>query len=122
MRQGMFGRVLVVIAFSVLFPGCSLVDSLTGPGKSDVEYRVSGTAVRVSLRYETASGTSESASTMLPWSFTRKAEEDDLLYVSARVIEGDGTVTATIYKEGELMNSSTSTGVGAIATASGTLH
>ena len=122
MTRGMFGRVLFVIGLSTLFVGCGLYDSLTGPGKKDVEYRVSGTAVRVSLRYETESGTSESAGTTLPWSFTRTAEGDDLLYISAKVIEGDGTVTAAIYKEGELLNSSTGTGAGAIATASGTLE
>ena len=122
MTRGMFSRVLVIIGFSTLLVGCGLYESLTGPGESDVEYRVSGTAVRVSLRYETESGTSESAGTALPWSFTRTAEGDDLLYISAQVIEGDGTVTAAIYKEGELLNSSSSTGIGAIATASGTLE
>ena len=76
----------------------------------------------MSLRYETKSGTSESAGTTLPWSFTRTAEGDDCLDISAQVIEGDGTVTAAIYKEGELLNSSTGTGAGAIATASGTLE
>ena len=122
MTRGMFGRVLFVIGLSTLFVACGLYDSLTGPGEKDVEYRVSGTAIRVSLRYETESGTSESAGTTLPWSFTRTAEGDDLLYISAKVIEGDGTVTAAIYKEGELLNSSTGTGAGAIATASGTLE
>ena len=61
MTRGTFGRILFVIGLSTLFVGCGLYDSLTGPGEKDVEYRVSGTAIRVSLRYETESGTSESA-------------------------------------------------------------
>jgi hypothetical protein len=114
-------RIAVVLALSPLMVGCGLLDSLTGPGRSDIEYRVSGTAVRVSVKYETESGTSEDGSVTLPWTFTREAKDDDLLYVSAQIIEGDGTVTAAIYKSGKLFNSSTSTGTAAIATVSGNL-
>jgi hypothetical protein len=121
MTRGICTRIGFVTALSLLLAGCSLLDSLVGPGKSDIEYRVSGTAERVSLRYETESGTSEDGNKTLPWSFTRKAEDEDLLYVSAQIVEGDGTVTAAIYKSGKLLNSSTSTGTGAIATASGNL-
>jgi hypothetical protein len=115
-------KAFMLAALCPLLVGCSLFDVLTGPGDSDIEYRVTGTAERVSLRYETENGTSENASTTLPWSFTRKAEEDDMLYVSAQIIQGDGTVTAAIYKGDQLLNSSTSTGAGAIATASGNLE
>lgn len=121
MTRGIYTRIGFVVALSPLFAGCSLLSSLVGPGKSDIEYRVSGTAERVSLRYETESGTSEDGNKTLPWSFIRKAEDDDLLYISAQIMAGDGTVTAAIYKSGKLLNSSTSTGVGAIATASGNL-
>jgi hypothetical protein len=118
-------RAALVLALSPWLAGCgidSLIDKFTGPGRSDVEYRVSGTASRVSLRYETEDGTAENGNSSVPWSFTRKAEKDDLLYVSAQIIEGDGTVTASIYKGKDLIMSSTSTGPGAIATASGTLE
>jgi hypothetical protein len=121
MTQSLFTRIAFVLALSTLLVGCNLLDTLTGPGNADIEYRVSGTAVRVSLRYETKSGTSENSSATLPWTFTRQAKENDLLYVSAQIVEGDGTVTAEILKGGKLLNSSTSTGAGAIATASGNL-
>ncbi len=121
MTRSLFTRIVFALALSPLLVGCNLLESITGPGDSDVEYRVSGTAVQVSLKYETEDGTSENSSAALPWTFTRQAEEDDLLYVSAQIIEGDGTVTAAIYEDGKLLNSSSSTGAGAIATASGTL-
>jgi hypothetical protein len=121
MSRHMSIRLVLALALPPLLVGCNLVDTFTGPGKSDIEYRVSGTANRVSLRYETDNGTAENSSTSLPWSFTRKVENDDLLYVSAQIIEGDGTVTAAIYKGSNLIISSTSTGAGAIATASGNL-
>jgi hypothetical protein len=122
MTRGMFARIALAVALCPLLTGCGLISSLTGPGDSDIEYRVSGTAIKASVRYETESGTSENSSVTLPWTFTRQAESDDLLYISAQITEGDGTVTAAIYKSGKLINSATSTGVGAIATASGTLE
>jgi hypothetical protein len=121
MTRGMFTRIAVATAFLPLLAGCNLLDVITGPGKSDIQYLVSGTAPRVAVRYETESGTSENDSAVLPWSFTRKAEKDDLLYISAQIVEGDGTVTVAIYEGEKLINSSTSTGAGAIATASGNL-
>jgi hypothetical protein len=121
MTRGAFTKVACALSLCAPLAGCNLLDSLTGPGKSDIEYRVSGTAVRVSLRYETEKGTSENGGTTLPWSFTRKAEQGDLLYLYAQIIEGDGTVTAAIYKSGKLLNSSTGAGAGAIAAASGNL-
>ena len=121
MTRGMFTRIVFALALCPLLVGCNLLESLTGPSDSDIEYRVSGTAVRVSLKYETENGTSEKSSATLPWTFTRQAKDDDLLYVSAQIIEGDGTVTAAIYKGGKLLNSSTSTGTGALVTVSGNL-
>jgi len=122
MTRGMFARLVLALALSPLMAGCGLLKVFTGPGDSDIEYRVSGTAQKVSLKYESESGTKETSSATLPWTFTWQAEEDDLLYVWAQITEGDGTVTAAIYKSGKLLNSATSTGTGAIATASGTLE
>src|SRR5687768_14522826 len=104
MTRNLFARVVFLLAFSPLMIGCGLLKVFTGPGDFDIEYRVSGTAPRVSLKYETESGRSEESSVALPWTFTRKAEEEDELYVSAQITEGDGTVTAAIYKAGKLLN------------------
>jgi hypothetical protein len=112
---------VAVVVLCALAAGCNLLDPLTGPDTADIQYLVSGTATRVALRYETDSGTSENGSVTLPWSFTRKAEKDDLLYVSAQIVEGDGTVTAAIYKGDKLLNSASGVGAGATATASGNL-
>ena len=123
MSRNLFTRLVLTLTLLPWLAGCGqLIDTITGPGRSDVEYRVSGTASRVSLRYETENGTSENGNATLPWSFTRKAENDDQLFISAQIIEGDGTVTAAIYKDSNLVVSSTSTGAGAISTASGTLE
>jgi hypothetical protein len=121
MTRRIFARIVFVIALAPLMVGCGLLNFI-GPGDSDIEYRVTGTALRVSLKYETERGASEVASATLPWTLARQAEDDDLLYVSAQIIEGDGTVTAAIYKDGKLLNSSTSTGAGATATVSGNLN
>jgi len=120
MTRRIFARLVFVVALAPLMVGCGLLN-LIGPGDSDIEYRVTGTAAKVSLKYETESGTSEVGSATLPWTFARQAKGDDSLYVSAQIIEGDGAVTVAIYKDGKLLNSSTSTGTGATATVSGNL-
>lgn len=102
----------------LLFTGC---DSLRGI--SDIEYTATGVNVsRVSLTYEASGGgTEQIASRALPWSYAFKGKKDDFLYVSAQIIEGEGTVTVTIKKSGQIFKSATSTGFASIATASGLL-
>lgn len=107
---------LILLPLLVSIVGC---DSVTGA--SNIEYRVSGSATRVSLTYETEGGTSQVSSAALPWSYSRKAKAGDFLYVSAQIIEGNGTATAAIYKGGSVFKTSTSSGFAAIATASGSL-
>ena len=94
----------------------------TGP--SDTEYRASGTAARVSLTYQTEDGTEQIGSSILPWAYSRKADDGDLLSVSAQIIEGGvlDTVTVQIYKGADVFKTATSSGFGSVATASGTLN
>ena len=108
-------RLYLLLALITLV-GC---DALTG--NSNIEYRVSGTAVRVSLTYEAESGSSQISSAALPWSFAFRAKRGAFLYVSAQIIQGGGSVTVSIYKGESLYKTATSSGFAAIATASGTL-
>lgn len=111
----MFRR-LVLIALLTAFSGCN---ALTGA--SDIEYSITGLNVqRVSITYESGSGgTSQVASATLPWSYSFKADRDAFLYVSAQIIQGTGSITATIRKNGDSFKTGTASGFAAIATASG---
>lgn len=95
--------------------GC---DSLTGA--SDIEYRVRGTAARASITYQSsAGGTSQTTDSLLPWSYTYKADRDAFLYVSAQNSGQTGCVVAEIIRKGSTLESVQSCGAFAIATASG---
>ncbi|MGE0363051.1 MAG: hypothetical protein AB7R67_20225 [Vicinamibacterales bacterium] len=108
-------------AILVAFVGATLASCDTITGASNIEYRIGGGAARVSVTYQSSSdGTSQAASVTPPWSYSWKAKRGDFLYVSAQVIQGNGTVIVSIYKDGDLVDSAQGTGFGAIATASGT--
>lgn len=104
-----------LLATTLLVAGC---DTITGA--SDVEYSVSGGSQRVSVTYESGSGTSQIASIALPWSYSFKAERDAFLYVSAQIVQGDGTIIVTIRKDGKVFQTAQAIGFASIATASGT--
>ncbi len=110
---------ILVVPFML---GCNAITGIfTGP--SDIEYRASGTAARVSLTYETEDGTEQIGSSALPWAYSRNADDGDFLSVSAQIVEGGDldTVTVQIYKGGDIFKTATSSGLGSIATASGNL-
>jgi hypothetical protein len=105
---------LIVLLF---FCGCSLFDT-----SYDVEYKVTGTAIKVDITIENEDGgTSQYDDVSVPWSYAFKGEPGDFVYVSAQNQGQTGTVTATIYRDGEIFKTSTSSGAYVIATASGTL-
>ena len=88
-----FAIVLLVVPFMF---GCDAIkDVFTGP--SNIEYRASGTATRVSLTYETEDGTEQIGSSALPWAYSRTAEDGDFLSVSAEIIEGSDIDTVTVH-------------------------
>jgi len=97
--------------------GC---DAITGA--SNITYRITGTATRVSVTYEAEGGTEQIASiSLFPWTYSRRAERGDFLYVSAQIVGGTGSVTVTIDKGGSVFKTATSSGFASIATASGIL-
>lgn len=110
----MIRRLFVLVALP-LFMGC---DSITGA--SDIRYSVQGIAgTRVSLTYESGSGTSQNSSAAVPWSYSFKADKDEFLYVSAQIVQGTGPVTVTIFDDEKSIGSQVATGFAAIATVSG---
>lgn len=110
------GTRLALLLLLLAATGC---DSITGA--SNIEYTATGTAQRVSLTYDSGSGsTNQIASAPLPWSFSFKADRDAFLYVSAQIIQGTGTVQVIIRKNGTVIESATAVGFASIATASGT--
>lgn len=107
---------VILAACTIAFAGCNAIT-----GASNIEYRVSGSAARASLTYESAGGgTSQESNRTLPWSHSFRAERDAFLYVSAQNSGQTGCVTAEIYKNGDRLESATSCGAFVIATASGT--
>jgi hypothetical protein len=88
----------------------------------EVEYRVTGTALTVDLTIENSNGgTSQYSDEPLPWSYSYTGRSDDFVYVSAQNQGDTGTVTATIYIDGDVYKTSTSSGAYVIATASGSI-
>lgn len=107
---------LLLLTLALALAGCK---SITGA--SNVEYRVSGTAVRAAVTYQNSDGgTSQVGDTILPWSSTFTADKGDFLYVSAQNSGSTGCVRAEIFKKGELLESGFSCGAFVIASASGT--
>lgn len=111
-------KITVLLWLLLLFFSCSsLFDT-----SYDVEYKVTGSASKVDITIENEDGgTSQYHDVPVPWSYTFKGEVGDFVYVSAQNQGQSGTVTATIYRDGETFKTSTSSGAYVIATASGSL-
>lgn len=86
-----------------------------------VRYQVSGVS-KASLTYSNQGGDTEQASdATLPWSYDFTAESGAFLYISAQNSGASGSITCTIYVDGQDVKHSTSTGGYSICQASGTL-
>jgi hypothetical protein len=93
-----------------------------GPETYQVKYSVTGSATKVDITYENEDGgTSQVAGASVPWSYSFTGEKGDFVYISAQNQDSTGTVTVTIYRDGDTFKTSTSSGAYVIATASGTL-
>lgn len=109
----MSSRYVFLATSCLILSSCSLF-------KHDIKYEVTGTAASVSLTYENASGgTSQTSGTALPWVYTFSAKSGDFLYVSAQNDGATGSVTAAVYENDSVVQTSTSSGAYVIATASG---
>jgi hypothetical protein len=112
-----------VVGLLMLLAGCKNPFSPSDSDKKsrEVEYRVSGNAAQVSVIYRNPSGGTEQISNqVLPWSRSFTCEDAQFLFVTAQNVSGtNGSVTTQIFRGGAQYKSSTSTGVGVIATADG---
>jgi len=111
-------RLLCLLAFFCLVPACS------NPFDSsiDVRYEVTGSAELVNITYQNDSGgISQVTSMPLPWSLSFSGDPADYVYLSAQNQGETGSVTVTIFKDGDVFKRASSEGSHVIASVSGTL-
>lgn len=88
----------------------------------EVEYYVSNgevlTSARASVTFSPGPGLTSQATATMPWRQKFKAKDGDFLYVAAQSFQASGRITASIYVDGKLLRTSSSTGAYAIASAS----
>ena len=85
-----------------------------------VEYKVTGSATSVSVTLSNASENTEQYSNKsLPYSYTFDSISGNFLYISAQNQGSSGSVTSTIYVNGGVFQTATSSGEYVIASASG---
>ena len=87
-----------------------------------VTYDVTGSAWTVDITYTNGDGgTSQLSGVMLPWRTSFSAGTLSFVYVAAQNQGETGTVTVTIYRDGEEFKTTTSYGAYVIASAHGSL-
>lgn len=106
--------VLIICVLSLFSMSC---DSSSSSVR--VEYEITGTASTVSVTLNNATGGTEQFSDVyVPHTYTFEKYTDWFLYISAQNQGDSGSVTVTIYLNGEVVATSTSSGAYVIATAS----
>jgi len=89
------------------------------PPIPEVEYKITGTASKVFVTLNNASGGTEQFDNVsVPHTYTFETFDDWFLYVSAQNLGDWGSVTVTIYLNGAVVKTSTSSGAYVIATGS----
>ncbi len=113
--------VIAVLAIAIIIGVCASAGNELSKDH-DVKYEVTGSAQSADITYQNEDGgTSQLSDEPLPWSISFKGDAMDFVYVSAQNKGETGSVTATIYKDGEQFKSSTSSGAYVIASADGSL-
>jgi len=88
-----------------------------------VRYEVTGSAGSVDISFDNGEGgISQMANVSLPWSYTLSADPGDYVYLYAKNREETGTVTVTIYSDGEVFKRATSQGGFVVVSVSGNLE
>lgn len=62
-----------------------------------ITYRITGTVPQVEVLYDTPAGTSDTTTTVLPWTTAFQADATTELLLVATVVQGSGTLTCEIY-------------------------
>ena len=117
----------IVIVISVVIATCLGGESTdtrapdsTPVSYPTVVYEITGSAHYASVTLSNRTGgTEQYGKVSIPWSYTDKSFSGSFLYISAQNLGEYGTVTVSIYVNGELYKTSTSSGAYVIATASG---
>lgn len=109
---------------TLLFGLAACGSTSTEPSRfAAIDYTVSGTAVRASMTYATASGgTSQTGDLALPWTFATTMSPGDFVYLSAQNAGSSGCVTVEIRVRKTVFKSTQSCGAFVIATVSGTVE
>ena len=109
------------IFVSVLF-FCIVACSNPFDTSIDVRYEVVGSAESVNITFENGSGgISQVANVSLPWSHSFSANPDEYVYLYAQNQGETGSITLTIYKDGDVFKRATSEGAFVVASVSGNL-
>ncbi|MEA3265680.1 MAG: MmpS family transport accessory protein [Candidatus Fermentibacteria bacterium] len=115
MRKFILGAFFAIL---ILLTSCArdpLSPSLT------VEYKITGTAEAVNIDYLDSNGDLVIINGVeIPWELTFSANSGDQVYLSAKRTGSNGTVTVTIYSDGNVFDQDT-TSDATSATAEGTL-
>lgn len=86
----------------------------------DIVYEITGSAKSADVTLSNSTGgTEQFGNVTIPWSYTDKSFSGRFLYISAQNKGEYGTVTVSIYMDGQLFKTSTSSGEYVIASASG---
>jgi len=108
--------------FMMLVIGLSVSCSNPFDSSIDVRYEVTGSAESVNITYENLNGGISQVTGMpLPWSMTISGDPGDYVYLSAFNQGETGSVTVTIYKNGDVFKRASSEGSHVTASVSGTL-
>lgn len=110
-------KILTVLLVGMLVSCSNPFDS-----SIDVRYEVTGTAESVDITYENLNGGISQVSSMpLPWSITITGNPGDYVYLSAYNRSETGSITVTIYDDGDVFRRASSQGGHVTASVSGTL-
>ena len=108
---------LILLSILLLIVGCEDLPPEVPPF---VEYKVTGSATSVNVTLSNASENTEQYSNRsVPYSYTFDSVAGNFLYISAQNQGSSGSVTSTIYVNGDVFETATSSGAYVIATASG---
>ncbi len=115
--------VLALVLLSLTLLSCDSGDSSSGgEGSHQITYQVTGSASAVFITLLTPGAvTAQFSGVTPPWSVNYTLTSGFFLYISAQNQTSSGSVTVSIYEDGNLLKQSSSSGAFVTATASGTL-
>ena len=115
-------RIIITLPLLLLYTACTETPTEPIPTSFPVRLEITGTARTVSITYKpNNTSTAQIASVELPWEHSYTGIRGQTYYLSAQNNGSSGEVTVTVYRNGHVYKTVTSTGGYVIATASGSL-